>query len=393
MRSRAVRLISGTVAWLSIAAAAFLVFQTETQIRHEVSSLRTFEQRARESEALLSDLRTAQQAYVAEGQGVTFWMPKVSALSESASGAVASLRDMPVSPAARASLSEAVSTLAAFGDVDKRAREYLQAGEPLMAGDVIYTEGSEAAASAARHVESARVAEQQALDSIEAQLRNQEMMIASGAAGVAALAVLLLVPRPRQKADTDSLSIAPRTVAPPTPPIAAPARATPAPQLRPSPVLKAAADLATDFGRVLDLDDLSRLLGRLADIMDASGIIVWMGSAGGADLRASLAHGYSAQAVARMPGVPRSGNNAAASAYRTGALQIVLSRPGGPAGAIVAPILAANGCIGALSAEIRGGGETSEGVQTLATMFAAHLAGILQAAPDEQPQSAAAANS
>ena len=220
-------------------------------------------------------------------------------------------------------------------------------------------------------------------------------MIASGAAVIAALAVLLLIPRPREKADTDidSLSIAPRTVAPPTPPITAPARATPVPQLRPSPVLKAAADLATDFGRVLDLDDLSRLLGRLADIMDASGIIVWMGSAGGADLRASLAHGYSAQAVARMPGVPRSGNNAAASAYRTGALQIVLSRPGGPAGAIVAPILAANGCIGALSAEIRGGGETSEGVQTLATMFAAHLAGILQAAPDEQPQSAAAANS
>src|SRR5438128_9263732 len=122
MRSRAVRLMSGTVAWLSIAAAAFFLFQTETQIRHAVSSLRAFDQRAREGVATLMDLRTAQQAYVAEGQGVTFWMPKVSALSESASAALAALRNMPVSTAARTSLDESVSTLGEFSDVDKRAR-------------------------------------------------------------------------------------------------------------------------------------------------------------------------------------------------------------------------------------------------------------------------------
>jgi hypothetical protein len=62
-------------------------------------------------------------------------------------------------------------------------------------------------------------------------------------------------------------------------------------------------------------------------------------------------------------------------------LQIVLARPGAASGAVVAPILAADGCIGALSAEIRGGAETSELVQTFATIFASHLAGILAAAP------------
>ena len=155
-------------------------------------------------------------------------------------------------------------------------------------------------------------------------------------------------------------------------------------------MLKAAADLATDFGRVRDLDDLTRLLGRAAHVMDASGLVVWIGSAAGADLRPVLAHGYSTQAVARMPAVSRTGDNAAAAAYRTGSLQIVLSRPGGTNGAVVAPILAPDGCIGALSAEIRGGGESSESVHAMAAIFAAHLAGVLQAAPDDKHQSAAA---
>jgi hypothetical protein len=90
-----------------------------------------------------------------------------------------------------------------------------------------------------------------------------------------------------------------------------------------------------------------------------------------------LAHGYGAQALSRMPRVPRSADNAAAAAYRTGQMQIVLARPGGNPGALVAPILAADGCIGALSAEIQGGGEASESVQALSTIVAAHLATML----------------
>ncbi len=86
--------------------------------------------------------------------------------------------------------------------------------------------------------------------------------------------------------------------------------------------------LATDFGRVRDLDELTRLLGRAADVLDASGLMVWMGDASGGDLRPVLAHGYSSQMLARIPPVPRSADNAAAAAYRSGTLQIVLSRPG-----------------------------------------------------------------
>ncbi len=157
-------------------------------------------------------------------------------------------------------------------------------------------------------------------------------------------------------------------------------------------MFRAAADLATDFGRVRDLDELTKILGRVGDAMGASGLMVWMGSSAGAELRPVLFHGYSPEMIACIPPVPRSADNAAAAAYRSGKLQIVASRPGASSGAVVAPILAADGCIGALSAEIRGGGESSEGIQALASIFAAHLAGVLSSAPADTADPKAAAN-
>jgi GAF domain-containing protein len=141
--------------------------------------------------------------------------------------------------------------------------------------------------------------------------------------------------------------------------------------------LKAAAELCTELGRVSDLDDLRKLLARAAGALDASGLIIWIGSPAGADLRPVLAHGYTPQTLARMPAVPRSANNAAAAAYRTSALQIVLSRPGASSGAVIAPLLSPEGCIGALTAEINDRGETSDAVQAFAEIFAAQLASVL----------------
>ena len=208
-------------------------------------------------------------------------------------------------------------------------------------------------------------------------------MILAAVGGVAALIALALIPTGRgaeagsASEITTSLSLS----APDTPaPVAAPAPIAASPTAA-AVTLKAAADLATDFGRLRDASDLPQLLGRAADMMDASGIIVWLGNTTGADLQPVLAHGYSPQMLARIPPVPHSGNNAAAAAYRSSTLQIVMSRPGSASGAVVAPLLAPDGCIGALSAEIRGGGETSDSVQALAAIFASHLAGLLAAAP------------
>jgi hypothetical protein len=304
----------------------------------------------------------------------------VNASTEGVTGALAALRQAST-PGARTAIDVATATAAEFGNIDRRVRDYLKSGQPLMAADVIFTEGSEAAATAGRQVETARLAEHQSYDLDVAEMRRQQAIMIGGAAAVLALVVLLLIPVRRASIAEDSLERATSNSIAPFP-VAAPAAAS-AEKTSPTAgeLFRSAADLATDFGRVRDLEELTRLLGRAADLLDASGLMVWMGTTSGGDLRPVLAHGYSSQMLARMPAVARSANNAAASAYRSGTLQIVLSHPGVSSGAVVAPILSADGCIGALSAEIRGSGETSELVQAFAAIFASHLAGVLAMTP------------
>jgi hypothetical protein len=382
--------------------AAFLLISSEQQIIRETDALRAFDQQARDASAALVDARVGQQAYVAAGQGIDFWFGKTGTAVRAATDGLAALREA-ARPAARTALDQARETVAEFSAIDARARDYLTSGEQLMAGDVIFTEGSDAAATAVRQIETARQAEHQAADGDAAAVRKREIITAGAAAAVVFLLLLLLIPVPRpavaEKAAAAEEIAHPRlSIAPTGPPatVIAPAPVPPTTNRAQGTILKAATAVATEFGRVRDLDELSRVLASAAEVMDATGVMVWIGGAGGADLRPALAHGYSAEMVARIPPVPRSADNAAAAAYRSGTLQIVSSRPGGAPGAVVAPILAADGCIGALSAEIRSGGETSDRTQALAAIFAAHLAGIVATAPapaDVIEPRAAAANS
>lgn len=374
MFSRALRLTCGILAFLAVGAAAFLLNSSNQHIAQQAASLRAFDQHARDASDALVEARVSQQAYVAAGQGIPFWTGRASAALQSATTALTALHES-AGAGARTALDEATATVVEFAAIDKRVRDYLKSGQPLMAGDVIFTEGSDAAATAVRQIETARLAEHQADETQVTGIRKQQMLTAAVAAGLVGVIVLLLIPVPRSTVSetpaVSSSSMAPATVEVAVP---APPRAT-------GSMFKAATDVVTDFGRVRDLDELVRVLGRAADAMDASGLMVWAGSVDGSDLRPVLAHGYSAEMIARIPPVPRSADNAAAAAYRSGTLQIVVSRPGGSSGAVVAPILSADGCIGALSAEIRSGGETSDSVQALAIIFAAHLAGVIGTSP------------
>jgi len=401
MRSRAARFTLGAVAWLVIGgAAAFLVY-SERRIANERAAVRAFDLHAREAADALADLRASQQAYVATGQGVAYWVPRVAGIVDAISHTLATLRSSSASAVSRVSVEEATASVTEFGAIDKRARDYIKSGQPLMAGDIIFTEGNQTAAQAARYVESARQSEHQALDVSEADTRKLQAGALAGAALAALLALTVL--GASLPASADAATAPPGLGLSSTGPAAsagelllrdAPRReATPASVFSAravSPILKNAAQLCTELARVTSLEDLTMLLGRAAEMLDASGLVVWLGTPAGADLRPVLAHGYSDQALARMPTVPRSADNAAAAAYRSGTLQIVLSRPGSSPGAVVAPLLGPDGCIGALSAEIASGGEGSDAVQALATLFAAQLATVL-AAPPEVTQARAAA--
>jgi hypothetical protein len=389
--SRTLRWSCGVLALIAIGAAAFLLIRSEQQITRQDAALRAFDQHVLDTSAALVDARVGQQAYVAAGQGVAFWFTKTGSSIQTANDGLAALRDA-AGPAARTALEEAGQTLGEFSAIDQRAREYLKANQQLMAADVIFTEGSDAAATAVRQIETARQAQHQEASGKEAAIRKEQMLTAAAAAGMVGLITMMLIPVPRSRDAANAvttLSIKPDVVAPP---VAVATASTPLKGHAQGTVLKAAIEVVTELGRVRDIDDLTRVLGKAAEVMDASGVMVWMGGPAGSDLRPVLAHGYSAEMISRIPPVLRSADNAAAAAYRSGTLQIVMSRPGGTAGAVVAPILAADGCIGALSAEIRSGGETSESVQALAAIFAAQLANVLSAAPaaaDIQEQRAA----
>ena len=84
MRSAAFRLTTGAAAWIAVAVAALLLVRSEQHIARQTDALRAFDQRARDASAAIADARAAQEAYVAAGQGIEFWMPRATARADAA---------------------------------------------------------------------------------------------------------------------------------------------------------------------------------------------------------------------------------------------------------------------------------------------------------------------
>ena len=399
MRSRVLPLALSAAALAAFIGAAVFINVSEQHIATSRTAAHAFDAVVREATNGLAEFRVSEAAYVAAGQGVTFWMPKVAAAEDGVTKSMTALRSMATTEKARTALDEAAAKAAGFTAIDRRARDYVKTGLPLMAGDVIFADGAETAAFVLDQVNTARVAEQQAADSTEESQRKLEAAALAAAAlvGLAAFAGIIIgAPKAAiaapvhvhdAPADSETASAAPH--ADDLPLRGAPGSPSKYVTARPAgPVLRAASQLCTDFGRVSDVQELRGLIGQAAELMDASGLMVWMSTDDGSELRPALSHGYPAEMLARLPPLARSADNAAATAYRTGQLQIVLARPGSSNGAVVAPLLSSAGCIGVVSAEIRGGGETSESVQALAAIFAAQLASVLHSTPEAHEQRA-----
>ena len=90
--------------------------------------------------------------------------------------------------------------------------------------------------------------------------------------------------------------------------------------------------------------------------------------------------GLRANVLARMGSIGRDADNAAAAAYRQGELRTVPAHDSLP-GAIVAPIITGDGCVGVLAAEMRHGAERDEATQAIAAILAAQLATFVTAVP------------
>ena len=355
----------------------------------------------------LGDLRAAQQAYVAAGQDRLYWTARVNSHLGTVRNGLENLRRLAISPASIDALDSADGAVTDLERMDGRAREHVDLEQPLMASDLIFTDGLELAARASTNVELARATERTTRnETIRAARSSQATMIAT-AAGVLLLAGLLLIPMKRAEGPapfesidaekteavlTDELGLSvedrkmldtldlnavdPSPATPDTAPPPAPAADSP----EPVPDLRVAADLCTDLCKVTDTSEFPELLARAAALMNATGVIIWVRDLSGHALRPAIGHGYPARALAQMGSIPEDGNNATAAAYRSARMQVV-ERDDTKSGALAAPLLAANSCVGVLSAELRAGWESSEAVQATAAIMAAQLATLLSADP------------
>src|SRR4051794_19131731 len=126
MQSRSMRMLFAALSVIAAGALATFVISSERQITARRSALRAFDLQAREAADAFADVRSGQQAYVAAGQAVAVWVPKVDAALNKAATIVLALQQAATSPISRGTLDEAGTTLGQFSTVDKRIRGYIK---------------------------------------------------------------------------------------------------------------------------------------------------------------------------------------------------------------------------------------------------------------------------
>ena len=417
MKSRSARLALLVLFVLALGVTAYLFRKGEIARRAETAAADVFNAQARSTSRSILELRAAQQAYVATGQGEDFWAARVTSTLATVKEGLTTLRGAAISADAQAALDAAAGSIQDFAQMDARARTYVRGNQNILASDMIFSNGNELTDAAVGALEKAASAEQVARAASNETLASRQSFALVAAAAAAGLVVLLLLPAgepemlapafmdPRKPAPSasharrvpapaakDESSAArkagqPATAGDASPgeaaaAVAAPDGATaPAAGRSPSPPVPAfnftaMAALCTDLSRVDDTMALPPLLERAATLLDAAGIILWIADPDGRELNPVLAQGYPQHLVNRLGTIPRSAENATAAAFRTATLQTVYG-DGGSNGAIAAPLVTCGGCVGVMAAEVRGDTEKLDANLAAATILAAQLAALV----------------
>ena len=211
---------------------------------------------------------------------------------------------------------------------------------------------------------------------MRADLERQQWGALAGIAVIWLAGLVLLTPSthaPQTEQNFGNLGLVDRT---PLEPAAQPASSavTPAPQ----PDLALVADVCGVLARTTDAGSLRDALARAAAVLDARGIVVWIGA--GEELFPVLAHGYDERIVARLGPIPRDAANATAAAWRSAQMRTVPADAASH-GAVAVPLSGVNGCVGVFAAELRDGREQNAATQAVAAVIAAQLAAIVPAWP------------
>ncbi len=386
-------------------ASGYWVVLLSQQIGEGRNGEREFAENAWRVTAALSELRAAQQAYVAADADHAARAARTAAQTDIAVAGLAELTRLATAPGAERAIEAASEAVGDLQGVDAASREHVASGETERAWDLLLTDAVEFGAEAAGHVRRALDVERTARGTTaarQATAQAQAFFLTVGSGVLAAVVMLFAALRRPRGGDADAadapaevpgvdsgvqpvtgsslldLTLAADAAADAGPPStsAAPAPEPAAPELD----LTAAAVICTDLGSLTSASDLPDLLGRAAAVLNASGMIVWVSDGSGESLRPAVCHGYSQAMLARLGAIPHDSENATASAYREGRMHVVPADSSG-SGAVVTPLVSSVNCFGVLSAELREGWEARRDVQSLIRIIAAQLATLV--APDQ----------
>ena len=389
MQTRAVRLTLLALLVVTASGAAYVIWDTHARIRSGLARERDVDARLDRMTAATSSLAASQQAYVAPGQQRGDALTHASVLVQQLYDAIAALRLVARSGEAAASLLAFGQAMDGLVNADDRAREHLREEQPLMAADLVYTEARQAIAAMHAQLAAVRVSESRFAEAERNALLARLGTVVGSVAlfWFACVLALVRVPAPRETAPVGASDSQVETGA---------EKQVSAPTVD----LTAAAAVCTELAQLTSAAALAPALRRAARVLDAPGVIVWLGA--GEQLFPASAHGYGPRMLARLGPIPRGGDNAAAAAWRTSQTSIVAAGQG-TNGAIVAPLVGGSGCFGVLTAEVRHGRENDGATRAVATMIAAQLSAVVAPwpgpsaveAPDPadtgQPMSAASA--
>ena len=385
-------------------ASGYWVALLDREIGEGRSGEREFAESAWKVAASLAELRASQLAYIAADADRAFQAEQIAAHTDAVVAGLAELTRLASASGASRAIEAASEAVGDLQGVDAASREHVAAGETDQAGDLLLADGTELAAEAAGHVARALGLERttrEAAGARQAATQAQAFFLAIGGGVLAALLMLFAALR-RARAGEGDVGAAPAaalgvesgmqpatgsslldlTLTAEAEEDLSPASAADVPA--PEPIareldLPAAAVICTDLGSLASAADLPDLLGRAAELLNASGMIVWVNDGSGEALRPAVCHGYSQAMLARLGAIPHDSENATASAFREGRMHVVPADSTG-SGAIVAPLVSSINCFGVLSAELREGWEARRDVQSLTRIIAAQLATLV--APD-----------
>jgi hypothetical protein len=399
MTRRSVRVTLVCLGVVLTAALGYRVMVAEQNLSSERQQLSHTDASIDEILLTLSDLRGVLHAYVAPGQRSATWEARSSALFDKLRQQLIAL-DAAADSSGR-SLNDSLDNLDQLTAAEKRVQHYLDFSQPLLAGDVIFTEIRDLVDATGSQVSSVR--ETLRLDAntrIEKTRREQAKLVGGATLCWFILAMLFAVlpatagGQPAETAasvagaESFDLSLAPREVVAAIPEPPAVTAETPAPVESPDALRwKSISSICVELSSVKEIDSLTAALSRACDALGAKDAIVWVASADGATLTPLVSHGFDQRLLARIGAIPRDSANLTAAAFRDGqphqsgatasapeALAVALRGPSGP--------------VGVFSAELQPARDGDEAVD-LATIFAAQITPLVlqtQIASAELPQ-------